>query len=121
MCSYRQSFATHLRPSDANDKSHRDLFDGEISSILAAPLIFLPSLDHFIRSRKKFGECQSDLFRCLQVDHKLKLVACSTGRSAGPAASRILSQANHATRRSAVRLVRAVGHEPTGIYKFSIS
>src|SRR4030095_1956072 len=46
----------------------------EISSILASLLGFLPSLHHFIRPREKFRrECQTDLFRCLQVDHKLKL------------------------------------------------
>ena len=31
-------------------------------------------LDHFIRPREKFRrECQSDLFRSLQVDHEFKL------------------------------------------------
>src|SRR4030095_6917129 len=46
----------------------------EISSILASLLGFLPSLHHFIRPREKFRrECQTNLFRCLQVDHKLEL------------------------------------------------
>ena len=44
------------------------------NSILASPLGFLRLLDHFIRSRKKFGgKCHTDLFCSLQVDHKLKL------------------------------------------------
>jgi hypothetical protein len=52
----------------------QDLFDGEFSSILAAPFDFLPSLEDFIRPREKFRrECQSDLFRSLQVDDELKL------------------------------------------------
>jgi hypothetical protein len=50
------------------------LIEGEISSILASLLVVLPSLDHLIRPREKLRrKCQSDLFRCLQVDHKLKL------------------------------------------------
>src|SRR4029453_13212966 len=37
------------------------------------------SLDHLIRAREKLRrKCQSDLFRCLQVDHKLKLDRKST-------------------------------------------
>src|SRR4029453_11262127 len=51
-----------------------DWAEGEFSSILASPLGFLPSLDHFIRPREKFRrECQTDLFRSLHVDQKLKL------------------------------------------------
>src|SRR4030095_13812498 len=43
----------------------------------ATPCRFNPGafLDHFIRPREKFRrECQTDLFRSLQVDHELKLL-----------------------------------------------
>ena len=56
------------------ERISQDLIDGEFSSILASLLGFLPSLDHFIRSREKVRrKCQSDLFRCLEVYDEFKL------------------------------------------------
>src|SRR5262249_37415680 len=49
---------------------HLSLFTRHSHLTLAGP----PSLDHFIRPREKFWrECQTDLLRCFQVDHELKL------------------------------------------------
>src|SRR5262245_62839784 len=52
----------------------QDLFDGEYSSILAAPLGFLPSLDHLIRPRQHIRRNrQADLFGGLEIDDELEL------------------------------------------------
>jgi hypothetical protein len=51
----------------------QDLFDGEISSILAPVIVLLPSLDNFIRSRQHVRRYrQADLLRGLEIDHQLK-------------------------------------------------
>jgi hypothetical protein len=48
----------------------RNVVDGEFSSILAAQLGFLPSLDHFIRPiQHGLRDRQTDLLSCLEVDH----------------------------------------------------
>jgi hypothetical protein len=50
------------------------LFDGEISSILASPRGFLPSLDQLIRSGEHLRRnLNADLLRRLQINHQLKL------------------------------------------------
>jgi hypothetical protein len=65
--------------------------EGEISWILAAPLGFLPSLDHSIRSiQQGLRNRQADLLRSFQVDDELKLRGCSTGRLAGLGSLKIL-------------------------------
>jgi hypothetical protein len=45
---------------------------GENSSILASPLVFLPSLDHLIRSRQHVGIVEP-ICLAAQIDDKLKL------------------------------------------------
>jgi hypothetical protein len=71
----------------------QDLFDGEINSILALSVASISGhLITPVRSRQNVRQdCQADLLRRFQIDHKLKLVGCSTGRSAGLAPFRILS------------------------------
>ena len=48
--------------------------DGEFSSILASPLRFRRSPNHFIRPRQHIRRNrQADLFRCFQIDDELEL------------------------------------------------
>jgi hypothetical protein len=52
----------------------KDLIGEEFSSILASPLGFLPSLDHFSRSiQHRLRNRQTDLLGRFQIDHELKL------------------------------------------------
>jgi hypothetical protein len=50
------------------------LLDGEFSSILASPLGFLPSLDHFICPRQHIRRNrQTDLLGRFEIDDELEL------------------------------------------------
>jgi hypothetical protein len=52
----------------------QDLSEGEINSILAAQLGFLPSLDHVIRPHEHVGRNrQADLLSRFQIDDEPKL------------------------------------------------
>jgi hypothetical protein len=56
----------------------QDLVDGEISSILASLLGFLPSLDYFVRPRQHIcRNRKTDLLRRLEIYHQLELRRCS--------------------------------------------
>ena len=67
--------STYIESLDATIKISQDRVVGEISSILASPLVFLPSLDHLIRSREHVRwNRHADLLGGLQIDHELKLL-----------------------------------------------
>jgi hypothetical protein len=52
----------------------RDLIEGEFNSILAAPLVLLPSLYHLIRLiQHGLRNRQANLLSGLQVDNQIKL------------------------------------------------
>src|SRR4029434_2854749 len=73
--------------------------------------------DDFIRSRKKFGgECQSDLFRCLQVDHKLKLRRLLHRQISRFGTFQNLVHVNSRAPKEVID-VSPIGHEPTLIDK----
>src|SRR4249920_3173702 len=78
------------------------------------------SLDHSIRSREKFRrECQSDLFRCLQVDHEFKL-RCLLHRQISRFGT--FQDLVHVNSRAPIEVieVRPIGHETALIDKLSL-
>ena len=100
-----------------SSKSRRIDSYGEISSILASPLGFLPSLDHFIRPREQFRrKCQSDLFRCLQVDDELKLRCLLHRQISRFGTFQDLVHVNSRAPKEVI-VVRPVGHETALIDK----
>src|SRR5262245_32952677 len=82
------------------------------------PLVTCPfSLDHFIRPREKFRrECQSNLFRCLQVDHKLKLRCLLHRQISRFGTFKYLVHVNSGSPIE-ISVVRAVGHEAAFVNK----
>src|SRR5215475_10133656 len=101
----------------SNDEN-RDLglIDGEFNSILAAQLGFLLSLDHFIRSiQQRLRNGETDLLRCFQIDHQLKLRGLLDGKC-----SRLgsLQDSVHVICNAPVALrgVCLIGHESANVY-----
>src|SRR5258705_10889222 len=65
---------TGYRLADLLTRVATPLIQGEFSSILAAQLGFLPSLDHLIRPREHFRRnSQADLLSRLKVNDEFKL------------------------------------------------
>jgi hypothetical protein len=101
------------------DTVNSKLKENTVSSILAALLGFLPSLDQPTRPDEHLRRnCHADLLRCLEIDHQLKLRRL-LHRQIGGLGS--LQDSVHVICDApvAVREVRPVGHEPTGIYSVS--
>jgi hypothetical protein len=93
---------------------------GEISSILASQLGFLPSLDQPIRSGEHLRRnLNADLLCRLEIDHQLELRRLLDGQI-GRLGSLQYSVYVICDAPVAVRDVRPGGHEPTGIYIFSV-
>jgi hypothetical protein len=68
------------------------LFVGEISSILASSLGFLPSLDHPVRSRQNIRRNrQADLLRRFEIDDELEFDRLLEGKFSWIDAVEILS------------------------------
>jgi hypothetical protein len=56
-----------------DSKKRTGLVHGEISSILASLLVFLPSLDHFVRPvQHRLGDGHADLLGRFLIDHQLE-------------------------------------------------
>src|SRR5438034_2638463 len=99
------------KPTTLQLRSARNSLEGEFNSILASPLRFLCSLDHFIRPLKHADwNCQTDLFCCLKVNDEFKLRCLLYGQIGGfgtlqdfvDVVSRLAEQ---------IIVVRPVGHE----------
>ena len=72
-----------------------------------------PLLDHLIRPLEHVGRnCQSDLFRCLQVDHKLKLRRLLHRQISRFGTFQDLAHVNSRAPEH-IRDVHATGHEPS--------
>ena len=98
----------------------RDLIEEEFSSILASPLRFLRLLYDLVRP-VKYGlrNRQTDLLCRLEIDHQLELRRLLDGQI-GRLGSLQYSVYVICDAPVAVRDVRPGGHEPTGIYIFSV-
>ena len=109
----RRMILAGYRLADLLTRAYSKLIEGEISSILASRLGFLPSLDHFIRSRQHIRwNRQADLLRGFEINHELKLRWLLYGQI-----SRLCSLQNLVDHRRAAPVgfgpVRPVGHQAT--------
>jgi hypothetical protein len=110
----RRSYAASEKAVGGKIDFTIQLKENQVNPRVAA--CFFSSLDHFIRSREKLRrKCQSDLFRCLQVDHKLKL-RCLLHRRISRFGT--FQDLVHINSRAPVEVlvVRPIGHETAGFH-----
>src|SRR5262245_53532101 len=111
----KEQVQVEIEMSDRLGQMPQDLFDGEVSSILASSLGFLPSLDHFIRSiQQRLRNDETDLLRRFQIDHQIKLRGLLDRQIGGLGSLENLVHVDSYAP-VAVREVRPIGHEATGI------